>query len=45
MKKNCDEGKCEGCSTREFCYTAPKSMTAELIERAIEQIETGEKHK
>lgn len=45
LAHSCDEGKCEGCSAREFCYTAPKSMTAELIERAIEQIEANGKHK
>lgn len=38
LAQNCDEGKCDGCGAQEFCYTAPKSMTAELINQAIEDM-------
>lgn len=34
----CGEDRCEGCVAREFCFTAPQSMTAEIIDRTIRQL-------
>ena len=34
----CAEGGCEKCGAREFCYTAPHSMTKEIVENAINWI-------
>lgn len=31
----CGKGKCEECGAREFCFTAPRSMTAEIIDETI----------
>lgn len=32
---HCCVGECEGCGAREFCYTAPRSMTENLIHQTI----------
>ena len=46
LAKECEEGKCEGCGAQDFCYTAPGSMTADLIERTINQMGLAEdRHK
>ena len=34
----CTEGGCEKCGAREFCYTAPHSMTKEIVESTIQWI-------
>ena len=40
IAKHCDEGKCEGCGAKEFCYTAPKSITTEIIDGVIRWLDT-----
>lgn len=38
LAKSCRPGACEGCAAREFCYTAPRSMTDEIIDQAISEL-------
>ncbi len=38
LARHCNEGECEGCDAREFCYTAPRSMTEDLIRQTISRM-------
>lgn len=38
LGEKCFEGGCEKCGARNFCFTAPHSMTPELIQHAIDWI-------
>ena len=38
LAKRCKADGCRGCGAREFCYTAPASMTEEIIRRAVDWI-------
>ena len=38
LARHCNEGECEGCDAREFCYTAPRSMTEDLIHQTINRM-------
>lgn len=50
LARHCSDGECEGCGAREFCYTAPRSMTEDLIRQTINRMdlcgsEDMQKHK
>lgn len=38
LAQHCEADKCEGCNAHLFCYTAPKSMTKELIDQTINKL-------
>lgn len=38
LARHCSDGECEGCGAREFCYTAPRSMTEDLIRQTINRM-------
>lgn len=38
LARHCSDGECEGCDAREFCYTAPRSMTEDLIRQTINRM-------
>lgn len=39
LSKRCEEGKCEHCAARNFCFTAPRSMTVGMINQMIDWME------
>ena len=39
LGKKCTLGGCEGCAARDLCYTAPHSVTDEIIDQVIEKME------
>lgn len=41
LAKHCGIDKCEGCGARAFCYTAPLSMTDELIRQTVVFLQGG----
>ena len=50
LARHCSDVECEGCGAREFCYTAPRSMTEDLIHQTINRMdlcgsEDMQKHK
>lgn len=38
LGEKCCEGGCEKCGARNFCFTAPHSITPELIRNAIDWV-------
>lgn len=38
LGETCEEGKCKRCYAHEFCFTAPASMTDEIISRVLNRI-------
>lgn len=43
LAKSCG-GACKDCKARDFCFTAPRSMTDEIITRAVAMTEKSEDH-
>lgn len=39
LAKKCRFGACVCCAMRDFCYTAPNSLTDEIIDQVIAEIE------
>lgn len=35
IARECDVGKCDNCKARTFCFTAPRSMTEEIVNDTI----------
>lgn len=45
LAAKCNKDACEECGAREFCFTAPLSMTDEIIDETIQWINDPDKDK